>query len=61
MTLELTGRAVANGQNKVILRKLFVAVRRLPFTPARTRGDSFVMTDYFPCNETPSWPTLSLA
>ena len=61
MALELTGRAVVTGQNKVILRKLFVAVRRLPFAPTCTIGNELVMTDYYSCNETSSRTTLSLA
>lgn len=36
MALELTGRAVVTGQNKVILRKLFVAVRHILSAALRT-------------------------
>ena len=61
MVLELAGRAVTGGQAKVTLRKLFVAVRRLPFAPTCTIGNELVMTDYYSCNETSSRPTLPLA
>ena len=58
MALELTGRAVVTGQNKVILRKLFVAVRRILSAGLRTSLQSRVMTDNFSCNQTSSWTTL---
>ena len=61
MVLDLTGRAVVAGQNKVILRKLFVAVRRILSAGLRTSLQSRVMTDNFSCNQTSSRTSLSLA
>ena len=44
MVLDLTGRAVSSGQNKVILRNIFVAVRRI-LSPHHVRKSIVVCTN----------------